>query len=225
MSDNWMEIMSRREDLVPELQEYYEEGEHWPMIRHPLVFSVPHNEQQNAMCNHRLKLAKESVHKAMKDKDLGRYLVLHERAYRLQAFIDFVVAVDVHPEMYYKHLAWVYTDTENLWQNFDTWHDLLCKRDGTTILDLMTESERKALDAMPQELTLYRGYKYDDSSQWLAWTLDKEKAEWFSERFGGGGKVARCTLDKRNAIAYFEGRGEQEIVASPLLITDLEMTI
>lgn len=94
---DWAELMQREEDLLPELQEYYEEGDNWPMIRHPLLFSVPHTPQQNAMCNERYRRVSQAASKALDTVGgLSQYIVLHERPYRLQAFLKFTAVHDIH---------------------------------------------------------------------------------------------------------------------------------
>lgn len=66
-------------------------------------------------------------------------------------------------------------------------------------------------DAM---ITVYRGVKHNDYKG-LSWTIDKKIAIWFAKRFSNN--VDKCyvfsgKLMKKDIIAYFDQRGESEIV-------------
>lgn len=78
--------------------------------------------------------------------------------------------------------------------------------------------DRKALAAMPDELTIYRGFSRSRKAvDGLAWTLDREQAEWFANRNRYGrqhGYIASATIRKSDILAYLNdgGRNEQEIL-------------
>jgi hypothetical protein len=93
---------------------------------------------------------------------------------------------------------------------------------------LMSATERRALAAMPEMLTIYRGYRKGTARRGLSWSLSKDRA-WF---FAGDDKAERRALlsgyqegdipmivsgrcHKRDVLAYFNGRDEQEIVIDP----------
>jgi hypothetical protein len=46
----------------------------------------------------------------------------------------------------------------------------------------------------------------------LSWTLDRERAEWFANRFDQKGIVIEKAIGKEEIVAYFSGRGDQEII-------------
>ena len=58
-----------------------------------------------------------------------------------------------------------------------------------------------------------------DRESGISWTLDYNKAEWFARRFLAGGTgygvVAEAICNPKDVIAYFESRGEKEIVIDP----------
>ena len=56
-------------DLVDELAECYEDDGHFPMVRHPLVVSVPHHDVQNKWANASLEFKKKKLAKAEANKD------------------------------------------------------------------------------------------------------------------------------------------------------------
>ena len=68
--------------------------------------------------------------------------------------------------------------------------------------------------SLPDEFTIYRGVSKGRTEKGLSWTRNKEKAEWFASRFGSG-YVLQATAKKRNVLAYFNTRDEDEIVIHP----------
>ena len=77
------------------------------------------------------------------------------------------------------------------------------------------------------ELTIYRGCPTPTSARRMSWTLDLERARWFAGRqafFGytGAGLVYQGTVDSVDALAYFTGREEAEVVVDPKAIRDLQ---
>ena len=60
---------------------------------------------------------------------------------------------------------------------------------------------------------MYRGINKHGSVEALSWTLDKEQAEWFANRFemfGITGTVYQANINKEYVLAYFSR--EQEAV-------------
>ena len=52
----------------------------------------------------------------------------------------------------------------------------------------------------------------------MNWTQDLEKAEWFSWRYGTG-YILEGIAQKKDVLAFFDRRGEQEIVIPAKCIT------
>ena len=73
-------------------------------------------------------------------------------------------------------------------------------------------------------MTIFRGYGFHNSHGW-SWTISREKAEWFGNRFakelGGIPRVATGKIKKSDIIAYFDGREEKEIVCDPKSVADI----
>ena len=92
---------------------------------------------------------------------------------------------------------------------------------------LMSASERRAFAAMPDTLTIYRGYAKGKVRSGISWTLSKERARFFADyaigarrqllcgHQGGNPMIVASKCHKRDVLAYFNGRGEQEIVINP----------
>jgi hypothetical protein len=121
----------------------------------------------------------------------------------------------------------VWTDAENvsndgdaisLWQ--DIWQQVSWTRQGRARkrrFHVMEPAERELFDALPDRLTVYRGYSIAGNEHGYSWTLDRNKAEWFARRYAGSSEadgvfVASVEVNKNEVLAYFTGRNEAEIV-------------
>lgn len=92
--------------------------------------------------------------------------------------------------------------------------------------DLMTEEEISALDRFDDPITIFRGVTPYNENDLLAlsWTLNKDKAKWFAERFGEKGKVYEAEICKQYILAFFSGRGEDEVVVDPKHLQNITLS-
>lgn len=89
---------------------------------------------------------------------------------------------------------------------------------------LMDEEECRVWNSLPDELTIYRGVSPRRVALGLSWTPNKEKAEWFQHRFETSsekGFLQKAHINKKHVLAYFNSRGEEELVVDVLAIKDL----
>jgi hypothetical protein len=212
--DAMNELLTKQEELDPELAEYTVESAHFgSCIKHPLVFDMMHVPQMNAWVNAQLRSKQKAVASAVKEKEWHSYIFLHERPYRVHAFID--IAADMTDTQYWHNLASIWIDSENIRQNPQVWQHLLrSKRPEREAI--MDDEEREALAAMPGLIPVYQGHTAKAHDGW-SWTTDRAKAEWFARRFSdfenSAPMLTTGVVYKRLVIAYFTGRGENEIVA------------
>lgn len=183
-----------------------------PDIHHPLVIQIgymPHlNKMLNAMFAHKL----AAVDKAMREKQWSSYVWLHERPYRCEALLSIAERID--DKTYWSLLGAIYVDSENLWQWGGMLRAMLTKSRPFREF-IMDESERTALAALPDKVTIWRGHDSKNRMGW-SWTLDRAKAEWFARRWAKGTpRLVQGVATKFDIIAHFTGRGESEIVIDP----------
>ncbi len=70
--------------------------------------------------------------------------------------------------------------------------------------------KKKAKDG---KLTVYRGVGTQSAEKdALSWTLSKKTAKFFSNRFGGNGKILTKEIPLEKAMDYIEDRGESEVL-------------
>lgn len=83
---------------------------------------------------------------------------------------------------------------------------------------LMSDTERKFLEQLPEEITIYRGggEKEIETGFGISWTLNKTIAEQFVERKKHSSNdvmfVHKLTIPKSKVVAYFNSRKEEEII-------------
>lgn len=205
------QMMASDEPLHPDLVPYYDPDRvhGMGMLRHPLVYSVPFS--SNAMVNKQYESKKSAVARALEEKNFDRYVFLHERPYRVDAFKE--IQDELSDWKYWKILGEIWVDTENQHANIRAWKNLLnSKRPHRHYF--MGEDETNLLLSLPDEVTIYRGCLKGRNENGLSWTLDKVKAEWFAKRLLRSGTPLLLTgvVKKSDIVAVLLGRNESEIV-------------
>lgn len=235
VSDNLEKLLRTSEELDAELKLYqYKDEVFGSCIKHPLVFSIVHTEQLNAMLNAQLKYKKQAIAQAQADRNWSQIIWLHERAFRLDALLE--VAQNLHEEVdgktFWSLAGEVWVDSENIWQNLDLWRDIFCDYEFWDRDHFMDEHDRETMrlplnkGGMKNLVTVYRGYRHEEAVDGFSWSLNRDKAAWFARRAvaDGAPKVAKGTLSKRDVIGLMSGRGELEVVALPEHVCGIEIT-
>ena len=186
------------EKLHPELRLYLEQGAYFPMLRHPLIFSVPYFEGQDEMLNKYFEQKKEQLSKALIKEDYSSYVFLHERPYRFMAFMRIGYKI-TDTKKYWELLGEIWTDSENIWQYKKEWKKYLSVKYPNKEY-FMSEEDREAFKNLPDKLIVYRGYEVGKNKEGFSYTLDKNKAEWFSKRFNKSGAIQELEIDKKDVL-------------------------
>jgi len=153
--------------------------------------------------------------KSCADGDFEGALFMIDKAYRAEYLLDLIERHGVSKLCPAIGSVWV--DVENIHRDDEIWNDIwgaVIDGIGNTH-EVMDEEDRAIFEALPDSLTIYRGFREDGGEYGWSWTLDKVKAEWFARRSAGVPMVASATIPKRVALAYFGGRNEAEIVMHP----------
>lgn len=201
-------LAETNEPLHPDLVPYLEkDGALGPQLRHPLVYQVPLF--SNGRANAYYEQKKSDLIDAVLHRKYSRIVYLHERPYRLQAFLS--IANDLPDEKYWSLLASIWTDTENAWQNLEQWRELF-NSDRPKRERLMDRDEILAYDSLPDTVKVYRGCQKGINEDGISWTLKRDKAEWFATRLGKDGVVLEKEVQKKDIIAVFTNRNEFEVI-------------
>lgn len=210
------------------------------MLHHPCLISIMypssrwHIHETNLM--YWLKVV--ALRKAYLEKDIDSYLMTIERPYRVPEFIRWclhdkqlnnanptrhIEHCNLSKEKYWEVVRWLWTDTENIYEHFVAWMALILDHDTKDIRLMMDKEDRETFDSLPDEFTVYRGSDYEH----MSWTLSKEKAEWFRDRYEGlrDCKLFEKRIKKDEVLAYINARGEEEIILRPPAETFVDFCI
>lgn len=216
--DTFTELMTRQEELHADLLPWVT-TKPITMVNHPLVQETFLIEGRCALINERYRQTKLMVEKARMDGDMGAYVFLHTRPYRLDAFTKW--AGPVTPAKYWQMLSAIWIDSENIWQNKAVWRGLW-KSLQPERENAMEPDELEALAKLPDDVRVYRGICGPPCDKaGLSWTTDLQKAEYFSRRFQRSGKTSRVIygrVARKDIMAYLLSRGEFEVISTKVKV-------
>lgn len=208
------QLLNKKEDLCPELQESIVDGPLGPMIKHPIYFAIGYDPSWNAIHNDAFRTKQEYAQQVRVKGEWNTFLMLHERPYRLEVFVKEVQG-NLSDAEYWETLGWLWSDSENLWQYGTDFLRFILNSPRENRDHMMSVSEREFLVNLPDRFVIYRGCG-EENREGFSWTLSPWKAKWFSKRFREtGGMVLRGTVKKKDVIAAIMDRGEFEIVVDP----------
>lgn len=207
--DELHQLLTKKEalhrDLVPFLSSY----KGISCLRSPLLYSVPYSPNLNAMLNSQYVKKKEYVRNLFERGKYESYIYVHEKPYQLNAFLECESFLNDNAR-YWEILRFIWTQSENTWQNKQIWKLMFKSRWDSRQL-FMTDSDKNTFEKLPDELKVYRGYVPKRNKNGISHTLDKEKAEWFAKRFNANGEILERTVLK-SKVLYTNQRNEQEII-------------
>jgi len=105
-------------------------------------------------------------------------------------------------------------------------HDIIKLFEWADPNTLMNEAERKALEALPDTITVYRGIRkplLNNHKRFIngfSWSTSFDVAYWFAKRFAHNqeemGKVFKAEIQKKHILAFFGVDSyEREVVINP----------
>lgn len=231
--------------LNPTLHDYVDwNGRHGPVFDHPLYRDVsmcltaamPANWPEGAPAglariNDIIAQKRALAEEFEQSRNWAAYVYTHHRPYRVDALLYAVRKVGA--SRLWPLIGDVWRDSESNMQSVEEWEEIWSHayaRNGKfrkCHKFVMRAKDRRAFEALPETLTLYRGCFSPDDVDAYSWTLDIDKAEWFARRkcWNGSPTVAKVEVHKSFALAYFSDRNEAEVVldrASGLCDHDFE---
>jgi hypothetical protein len=223
-SANLTELFTKIEPICDELRPFLKRGSFGECLHHPLMIEMFLIPDRCALINHRYKYKKEAVERALQEGKWSAYIGLHERPYRVEALSRAIHSGLNENNGLHEAVAYVWTDSENIWQNKDFWFNFWENLPNPQ--NVMDEDELKFFNDLPESIEVYRGAVYKQNTQGISWTLDREKAIWFANRFRQSKKAVLVTgkVHKKDVLAYFSGRGEQEVVVLPAKVKSKKIT-
>jgi len=209
---DFVDMMTRKEDLHPDLVPWIENTSFGQCLKHPLIIGLFYHEGMNAMYNAQYKAKLEYIERAKTQKNWSSYIWIHERPYRLEKFSE--IEGELSDQEYWELLGSIWSDSENLWQ-YGSILGWFINKDRPGREAMMDEHEKEFLAKLPDEFTIYRGHQTKNRLGY-SWTLSYWRAKWFAKRFDQKGQgVVKAKIKKEHVVAALLGRNEFEIVASP----------
>lgn len=216
---DWMEFSSS-EDLHPDLADHVEQYGDDTVLHHPFVILPFYAPQMNQMANVLYEQKRRAAVAALRGNEWGSYVFLHERPYRMQAFLE--IAEDLPNDEYWSLLRQMWTDTENFYFYRDAWIELLSRDVPGFRQHFMDDDERQKFDSLPSVVKAYRGVSSAEGFTGLSWSFDRSKALWFAKRYGGvddpesvdgpKGYVLTAEVPKSAVMACVLSRSEDEAI-------------
>ena len=211
-------------DLVPYLAESEVLGE---VLKAPLVFMVPYLPAMAHLANEMYRTKTEGIRRAEAEQNLHKIVWLHEKPYRLGAFLS--ICEHLSDREYWEALGSIWIGTENLHDDQEQWLQTLTAHRPGRAAWLMDDADRATLADLGVELTIYRGFARPGSYRAPSWSLSRSRAEWFANRAAltspdRQGYLATIRLPKSQVLAYTNGRGEHEIILDPATLQAVRVT-
>ena len=88
----------------------------------------------------------------------------------------------------------------------------------------MDKEDYELYKTLDDPLIVHRGVSLSHAERSMSWTLDLEKAEWFAHRLTTKfqkPRILTTKITKDQAIAYFTGRSESEVLIDPRALKSL----
>jgi len=191
-----------------------------PVLKHPLLYSVPYTPQLNKILNASFKAKMVYVAEALKKKDEGRYLLMHERPYRVSKLLELakIGYFDTVPDggnRYWQQVGQWWIDSENVHEALPQWRVLwYMQKYRIHRSACMNDDEKAHLSTLPDLIPIWHGEEINDVVG-MSWTTDYAIAKWFANRFEAGRRVYQGLAPKEKVIAFFSRRGESEVLINP----------
>ena len=207
-------------NLHPDLLPYYHD-DGW--VHHPLLIGS-YSPDWYKFANESYLTKRDIAEKALRDRNWWQYVFIYERPYRLDA-LRRCRRAGLCGREYWEQLGMCWRDSENIRQNLPEWRMLWRADDEGR--DYATEEEaRPHLAALPEQVEIYRGC-CRKSDRGLAWTSDRDVAEWFARRnfhlFGRGQPYVLTGFVRRGNVLALDLGLEREIVSDRVRVTSIDI--
>lgn len=164
----------------------------------------------NSYYNKQLTRKKQMLNEFEQNNEFESYLFLIEKPFRILFFSELVKQNKIKrlSKKYWKILSTLWTGSENIFQHKELWAELL--KDKTNSQYFMSKKDLEFYNSLENEFIVYRGYTHWENG--YSYTIDKDIAVWFAERFGQNGLIKERLVKKEDVFAFTNSRKEKEII-------------
>jgi len=171
----------------------------------------------------KINFKKQELDKAIEQQNWDKVFMLIEKPFRLN-WLEENIDLIKDDKQYYNFLKDAYMMTEFPMNGFSNYRDLLdlfyARENSKLMLD---KDELELLNSLPNEVKIWRGVKVDDvlddDNIGLSFTLNKDKAIWFAERFSQAGVsqaiLIEAVVKRDDILSIFLNRDEEEVIVNP----------
>jgi len=171
----------------------------------------------------KINFKKQELDKAIEQQNWDKVFMLVEKPFRLN-WLEENIDLIKDDKQYYNFLKDAYMMTEFPMNGFSNYRDLLdlfyARKNSKLMLD---KDELELLNSLPNEVKIWRGVKVDDvlddDNIGLSFTLNKDKAIWFAERFAQAGVsqaiLIEAVVKRDDILSIFLNRDEEEVIVNP----------
>ena len=171
----------------------------------------------------KINFKKQELDKAIEQQNWDKVFMLIEKPFRLN-WLEENIDLIKDDKQYYNFLKDAYMMTEFPMNGFSNYRDLLdlfyARENSKLMLD---KDELELLNSLPNEVKIWRGVKVDDvldeDNIGLSFTLNKDKAIWFAERFAQAGVsqaiLIEAVVKRDDILSIFLNRDEEEVIVNP----------
>lgn len=155
---------------------------------------------------------KQDLHK---NKDWMGLLTYTDSYFYTNLLIDVMRESDIPRETQWEMFESIWIKSDYLLKSLPRYFILGCFKLNPFKDEIKNHSDIKPLISEDERITIYRGEASKSSTlkKSFSWTTDKEKAEFFATRFSSEKQtIYTATVHIDNVLAYFEGRGEKEVI-------------
>lgn len=129
----------------------------------------------------------------------------------------------VDDKLYYRSVGDFWTAPEMLANPADVFFHLT-NSEHKNYRHVMSQNEQDFRNRLPDTVNVYRGHN-SHLIHGYCWTLNYEIAKQWAYGFPGNNAISRGTLKSADILAYFNRRGEDEVIALSWKVTDVNTTI
>ena len=89
----------------------------------------------------------------------------------------------------------------------------------------MDEEELQEYSNLGDVVVIYRGVTEYNNKQIkaMSWTLNKDTAKWFANRFNQKGYVYQAKINKKDILAFCDRRNEKELIVDYTKLYDITL--
>lgn len=182
-------------------------------IKHPLICTLYlGSDQEKELLNKALEKRLELSQSLLEKEDFFGYLTLIERPFRFSEM--FKHFFDIKKEDLAQIVEWVWIDSEDPCVNLEAWELIFNHCQGMKVF----EESKKELPS--GKFKVYRGTKEGVEDKGISWTLNKEIAEFFANRYftkkiDGAPLIKEMEITKEDVLFYTNKRNEEEVIILP----------